>query len=136
MSEWVEKMQDQMNKTNRSYDSFARELDMPKSTLTDFFRYHKEISMLSVYKMANTLFNEDRVINEKCCIEVFSKYERNIKINMKRLFVLSYLNGYNSILEYLINMTSKHKDSYVKKYSPLISLFYERSKEETLKNIS
>ncbi|EJR30892.1 AimR family lysis-lysogeny pheromone receptor [Bacillus mycoides] len=128
MSEWFEKMQDQMNKTNRSYDSFARELDMPKSTLTDFFRYHKEISMLSVYKMANTLFNEDRVINEKCCIEVFSKYERNIKINMKRLFVLSYLNGYNSILEYLINMTSKHKDSYVKKYSPLISLFYERSK--------
>lgn len=92
--------------------------------------------MLSVYKMANTLFNEDRVINEKCCIEVFSKYERNIKINMKRLFVLSYLNGYNSILEYLINMTSKHKDSYVKKYSPLISLFYERSKGGNPKNIS
>ncbi|OOQ93125.1 AimR family lysis-lysogeny pheromone receptor [Bacillus cereus] len=126
MSNWIEKMQDQMNKTNRSYDSFARELDIPKSTLTDLFRYHKEISMLSVFKMANTLFNEDRAINEKCCIEVFSKYERNVKINMKRLFIIAYLNGYDLILEYLINMTSKHKESYVKKYSPLISLFYDR----------
>ncbi|MED2764132.1 AimR family lysis-lysogeny pheromone receptor [Bacillus thuringiensis] len=128
MYEWIKKLKDQMNKTNRSYDSFARELDMPKSTLTDFFRYHKEISILNVYKMANTLFNGNRVMNEKCCIEVFSKYERNIKINMKRLFVFSYLNGYNSILEYLISMTSTHKDSYVKKYSPLINLFYERTK--------
>lgn len=50
MSEWVEKMQDQMNKTNRSYDSFARELDMPKSTLTDFFAIIKKFQCLVYIK--------------------------------------------------------------------------------------
>ncbi|WP_257132358.1 hypothetical protein [Bacillus wiedmannii] len=116
MKNWNDRLQNQISDTNRTYDDFAKEIDVPKSTLTDIFRYHKEIYLFSVFKMTNILFNENRAIHEECCIEIFSEYKRNMKINMKRLFVISYLNGYSSILKHLVDLSSKHKNSHIQNY--------------------
>lgn len=126
MNYWNRKLQEELNNTNRTYDSFAIEANISKSTLTDLFKYDKEVSMFSVFKMTNVLFTGDRDIHEKSCIGIFSQYERNIKINMKRLFVIAYLNGYSTILKYLVDFSNKHTDSHIQKYSPLFNLFYER----------
>lgn len=126
MNYWNRKLQEEINNAYKTYDCFAIEAKVSKSTLTDLFKYNKEVSMFSVFKMAKVLFPDRRDIHEECCINIFTQYERNVKINMKRLFVIAYLNGYSSILKYLVDLSSSHTDCNVKKYSPLFKLFYER----------
>lgn len=125
MDNWMGKLQKQLDYTNRTYEDFAKETSISKSTLTDAFKYDKEVSMLSIFKMASVLF-EERTVHEKCCIGIFSTYRRNVKVNMKKLFVIAYLNGYSSILKYLVDLTKYNEDPQIKKYAELITLFYER----------
>ena len=105
MNYWNRKLQEEINNAHKTYDCFAVEAKVSKSTLTDLFKYNKEVSMFSVFKMAKVLFPDRRDIHEECCINIFAQYERNVKINMKRLFVIAYLNGYSSILKYLVDLS-------------------------------
>ncbi|MEW9575443.1 AimR family lysis-lysogeny pheromone receptor [Bacillus toyonensis] len=115
---------------NRSWSSIAKATSTSDSSITEWGKKNKQISVFKVAKMAHEIYPNNVKMMEKSCIDNFSIYNRTARINTKKLFAIAYLNANESIMKYLIDVSINHDDYQIRKLSRIMRLFYSRIKKD------
>ncbi|WP_144509055.1 AimR family lysis-lysogeny pheromone receptor [Bacillus mycoides] len=115
---------------NRSWSSIAKATSTSDSSITEWGKKNKQISVFKVAKMAHEIYPNNVEMMEKSCIDNFSIYNRTARINTKKLFAIAYLNANESIMKYLIDVSINHDDYQIRKLSRIMRLFYSRIKKD------
>ncbi len=114
---------------NMSWKNLSKEIGVCDSSISEWGSKGKELSALSFAKIASKCMLDRVEDYEECCKYLLYTYNREVLINVKKMFMIAYLNGHLSVQEYIVNMCMKHENSVIKKFGSLYKLFYQRIKK-------
>ncbi|MES1050466.1 hypothetical protein FOA24_13955 [Bacillus thuringiensis] len=116
----------QLKNEGKSWTAFSKECGVSASSACEWGTEGKEISAFSFSKMAYKIFPDDVEAFEDVCIYLMSTYTKEYLLNVKKLFIIAYQNGYTEILDYIVNLCANHDNRVMRNYSKIFSLFCER----------
>ncbi|QWH75367.1 hypothetical protein EXW59_00170 (plasmid) [Bacillus mycoides] len=111
---------------NRSWKNLSNDIGVCDSSISEWGSKGKEISALSFAKISSSCIGSNIRELEECCKYLLCTYNREVLINIKKMFMIAYLNGYLGIQAYIVNMCKNHENQVIKKFGSIYALFYQR----------
>lgn len=119
----------------KNYKNLANETGVSESAISKWLTKESEITAFSFVKIICALHPEEKWLQEQLTIEYIESLKKGSSLNLKILFLISYLNRNMKVFQHLIEKGSSHKYESVKKYAKVFQLYHLRLKGENIKNI-
>ncbi|PGO63844.1 transcriptional regulator [Bacillus cereus] len=106
----------------------AKELGIPETTFSNWYTKGQNISIYSLMKISVKLSPLDRNIQEDDLIQHLKKHSRQ-NLNVKTAFLIAHLNGFDKLLNYIIDLCEKHCELEMQRCFKIFRLFKYRLNE-------
>lgn len=100
----------------------AKELGLPETTFSNWYTKKQNISVYSLIKISSMLSPMDRSIQEEDVIQHLKKHSRQ-NLNVKIAFLIAHLNGFDNLLNYVINLCEDHSELEMQRCFKIFHLF-------------
>ncbi|GAB6499211.1 AimR family lysis-lysogeny pheromone receptor [Bacillus anthracis] len=117
---------DYLSERKMSYEELASMVDVAQTPISNWINSESEISITTFCKIVQKIFPEQKQLQEEYIIDYLSGLKNRKVINIKIAFLISYLNRYRMVLDYLIRNCKEDKESCLKNYAKLFELYSER----------
>ncbi|MGZ9785473.1 AimR family lysis-lysogeny pheromone receptor [Bacillus pseudomycoides] len=113
----------------------AQELSIPETTFSNWYTKEQNISVYSLIKISSMLSPLDRRVQEEDVIQHLKKHSRQ-NLNVKIAFLIAHLNGFDNLLNYVIDLCENHSEMEMQRCFKIFRLFKCRlSKSKELEEI-
>ncbi|PGE04277.1 AimR family lysis-lysogeny pheromone receptor [Bacillus pseudomycoides] len=100
----------------------AQELSLPETTFSNWYTKEQNISVYSLIKISSMLSPLDRSIQEEDVIQHLKKHSRK-NLNVKIAFLIAHLNGFDNLLNYVIDLCENHSEMEMQRCFKIFRLF-------------
>ncbi|PEA83841.1 AimR family lysis-lysogeny pheromone receptor [Bacillus pseudomycoides] len=100
----------------------AQELSLPETTFSNWYTKEQNISVYSLIKISSMLSPLERSIQEEDVIQHLKKHSRK-NLNVKIAFLIAHLNGFDNLLNYVIDLCENHSEMEMQRCFKIFRLF-------------
>lgn len=122
MADIYKRMHLYLESSKLEHKLIANELGIPETTFSNWYTKGQHISIYSLLKISSKLSPLERNIQELDVIQHLKKHSRQ-NINVKIAFLIAHLNGFDKLLEYIIDLCENHSDLEMKRCFEIFRLY-------------
>ncbi|ANS52144.1 hypothetical protein BM86_17555 [Bacillus thuringiensis] len=122
MADIYKRMHLYLDSSKLEHKLVANELDIPETTFSNWYTKGQHISIYSLLKISSKLSPLERNIQEMDAIQHLKKHSRQ-NINVKIAFLIAHLNGFDKLLEYIIDFCGNHSALEMKRCFKIFHLY-------------